>query len=556
MLALVCPALREAKGDVEVSVDFFYNNISGGSWIEVGDYGYCWQPEVAVSNSNWRPYSDGYWAYTDVGWTWVSYEDFGWATYHYGRWVRLQGQGWVWAPGRDSELEWGPAWVSWRTGGDHIGWAPLPPEVIVSSGGITGHLDVEFDIGPEYYNFVDVRYIGEPVLRERIIAPSQNITYIQQTVNVTNITYKNKTVYNYGPNIDVVNKTSTRPIQRLRLERQQNVDFSTAAKSGDLTKVQGDKLMVGAPMHVKKSAQAAPPPRLKTKVEKANVDRGWAGVGDEKARTEFKQKIKSQDLKNVPPPTGARAAGQAAATAPPVGPGAVSEDKNVGDKTKQDRKSAMPSTDAPAVGGSSATTGAEGSGDAATGLGRGKGKHNRPGDGMQTDAAASAGAATSSSDAAGIERERQKGKQVDQFRKAPITGRETAAPSGMDQTTAPGDAVGGGKRNRKGMNEGNAGQLQGQGQPADASAVQGQGQDQGNKARRLEGQGRNAGPGNAAEMQGQGGGGKQRQGEGRALGQPAGGERPQGQGQGQGQGEGRGKKNKDKAPEAVPAATP
>ena len=50
------------------------------AWVEVADYGYCWQPAVAVSNAKWRPYSDGYWVYTDVGWTWVSYEDFGWAT--------------------------------------------------------------------------------------------------------------------------------------------------------------------------------------------------------------------------------------------------------------------------------------------------------------------------------------------------------------------------------------------------------------------------------------------------------------------------------------------
>ena len=40
-------------------------------------------------NADWRPYADGYWAYTDSGWTWVSYEDFGWATYHYGRWANL-----------------------------------------------------------------------------------------------------------------------------------------------------------------------------------------------------------------------------------------------------------------------------------------------------------------------------------------------------------------------------------------------------------------------------------------------------------------------------------
>src|SRR6516162_3457862 len=120
MLIGVSAGFSAARADV--SVDFFYNNLSGGSWVEVGDYGYCWQPDVAVNNSDWRPYSDGYWAYTDDGWTWVSYEDFGWATYHYGRWAHLTDVGWVWVPGRNEDLEWGPAWVSWRTGGEYVGW--------------------------------------------------------------------------------------------------------------------------------------------------------------------------------------------------------------------------------------------------------------------------------------------------------------------------------------------------------------------------------------------------------------------------------------------------
>src|SRR5438128_1398310 len=262
IFALLLPAARQAEADSEVSIDFFYNNLSGGNWIEVGDYGYGWQPDVAVSDSNWRPYSDGYWAYTDVGWTWVSYEDFGWATYHYGRWARLTDYGWVWFPG--SDLDWGPAWVSWRTGGDYVGWAPLPPRgpgIVYEGRPIGGRVDIEFDIGPAYYNFVDVRYIGEPVLRSRIVAPSENVTYINNTVNVTNITYQNNVVYNYGPDYNVLSARSSRPIQRLRLEREANVDVTAAARSGGLTKVQGDKLVVGAPMTIKKPGeQIAPTP--------------------------------------------------------------------------------------------------------------------------------------------------------------------------------------------------------------------------------------------------------------------------------------------------------
>jgi len=297
VLFCVVPQARSQDG----SVNFFYDNLNGGNWFEVGNYGYCWQPDVAVNDSAWRPYADGYWAYTDEGWTWVSYEDFGWATYHYGRWVKLADYGWVWKPG----YEWGPAWVSWRTGGNYIGWAPLPPETetVYESRPLTGHLDVEFDIGPAYYNFCDVRYIGEPVLRSRLIPYQQNVTYVTQTVNVTNITYKNKTVYSYGPDVNVVNRYSSRPIQKLKLERQANVDVSAAAKSGGLTKVQGNALVVAAPTRLTKPAKEIAPPTVKTKVAQPKIEKGWSEVGDANAQTQLKEKLKTQDLKNVPPPT-------------------------------------------------------------------------------------------------------------------------------------------------------------------------------------------------------------------------------------------------------------
>ena len=314
IFALLLPAARQAEADSEVSIDLFYNNLSGGNWIDVADYGYGWQPDVAVSDSNWRPYSDGYWAYTDVGWTWVSYEDFGWATYHYGRWARLADYGWVWFPG--SDLDWGPAWVSWRTGGDYVGWAPLPPRgpgIVYEGQPIGGRVDIEFDIGPAYYNFVDVRYIGEPVLRSRIVASSENVTYINQTVNVTNITYQNKVVYNYGPDYNTLSARSSRPIQRLTLEHQTSVDVNTAAKSGGLTKVQGDRLVVGAPMTIKKPTAKVAPPQVKTKIAQPKLEKGWAGVSNE---AEVKQKMKTEDLKKVPPPTGAGAPGQASPAAP------------------------------------------------------------------------------------------------------------------------------------------------------------------------------------------------------------------------------------------------
>lgn len=317
--ALVLSVAPQTKSQ-DVSVDFFYNNLSGGNWLEVDQYGYCWQPDVAVNDPSWRPYSDGYWAYTDAGWTWISYEDFGWATYHYGRWVKLADYGWVWVPGAD--LEWGPAWVSWRTGGDYIGWAPLPPSgpgIVYEGQPIGGAVDIEFDIGPEFFNFCDIRFIGEPVLRERIVDVRQNVTLINQTVNVTNITVKNNTVFNSGPDINVVNQHSSRPIQRLHLERQANVDVASAAKSGAITKVQGNNLVVAAPMKISKPAQPVAPPTVKAKVSQAKIEKGWAGVNPNE-QAKLRQKIKTEDRTKIPPPTGAGAAatGRAAAGASPA----------------------------------------------------------------------------------------------------------------------------------------------------------------------------------------------------------------------------------------------
>lgn len=320
MLALALPAWQKAEARTDVSIDFFYDNLGdGGNWVEVADYGYCWQPTVAVSNRTWRPYSDGYWAYTDVGWTWISYEDFGWATYHYGRWLRLRGRGWVWVLGR----EWGPAWVSWRTGGDYVGWAPLPPRragEYWDESPITAQVDVEFDIGPSYYNFVDVRYIGEPVLRERIFASDQNVNYITKTVNVTNITYTNSTVYNYGPDYNTLSRYSNRPIQRLSLQRETNVDPAAAAQSKSLMKIQGDKLVVAAPQQFQKPAKTIAPKVVKEKIAQTPVERGWEQVSDQKTQRELKEKIKKEDPKNIPPPTVPASDKSAAIPAPSAPP--------------------------------------------------------------------------------------------------------------------------------------------------------------------------------------------------------------------------------------------
>ncbi len=91
-----------------------------GNWIDVAMYGRVWQPAVM---SDWRPYTNGQWVWSDRGWMWDSDEPFGWVVYHYGYWTQVEALGWVWVPGND----WSPARVNWYSGNDYVGWAPMAP---------------------------------------------------------------------------------------------------------------------------------------------------------------------------------------------------------------------------------------------------------------------------------------------------------------------------------------------------------------------------------------------------------------------------------------------
>jgi hypothetical protein len=453
IVTLVLPAAQQVRAETEVSISYFYDNLNDGNWIEVGDYGYCWQPNVA-SSADWRPYTDGYWAYTDVGWTWVSYEDFGWATYHYGRWVRLEDQGWLWVPG----YEWGPAWVSWRTGGDAIGWAPLPPtrERIYEGRAITGHVDVEFDIGPLYYNFVDVRYIGEPVLRDRIYPVTQNITVINNTVNVTNITYRNSVVYNHGPDIERLNQYSVRPIQRLKLERTTNVNVTNGVRGSEVTKVQGGTLMVAAPVKIQKPAKNVAPKNVKTKIAQAKIEHGWSGVSDPKVKSELVQKMKTEDSKNIPPPStapaqkpGAAAGASPAvgaspatgaspvATAPPAeGTPAAASPAPTPEKGKQKGKRGEPAAATPAV--SPSVAGEQGEATPSE-RGRGRGRHGKPGEqaAPTPESAMQKGLESPSATGEASPRERGKGRKGRQGEEPAVTPK-AETPSAREHNAATG----------------------------------------------------------------------------------------------------------------------
>ncbi|HLY58163.1 MAG TPA: DUF6600 domain-containing protein, partial [Stellaceae bacterium] len=113
-----------------------------GSWHSVPDYGQVWTPADVASD--WTPYSDGRWSWVAPwGWTWVDAAPWGFAPFHYGRWVQLAGV-WSWvpvAPGVVIEPGfvpiYAPALVAFLGdplalvvgfgGGPVVGWVPLGP---------------------------------------------------------------------------------------------------------------------------------------------------------------------------------------------------------------------------------------------------------------------------------------------------------------------------------------------------------------------------------------------------------------------------------------------
>ena len=265
----------EPESDAAGDYDVFYDRLSSqGHWFNDDDYGYVWQPNVAESGSNWRPYADGHWVWTDHGWFWESNEDFGWATYHYGRWITVAGTGWVWVPGD----QWAPAWVSWRQTDDedYVGWAPLPPEASFNVG-FQPWCDSYYDIGPASFAFIRVGNFCRPSYQQYFASPQQGLTLINRTRDVTNVTYNNSGIFNNGPQYQRVSQL----VQQRAGQRVPNYRINYAAQmnpnSAFETAVQGNQLNVFAPPQKLKPISTGQPQGVK-QLGKWQVERGWQNV--------------------------------------------------------------------------------------------------------------------------------------------------------------------------------------------------------------------------------------------------------------------------------------
>lgn len=215
LLVMAAPALKAQNyyaANSSISYQQFYDDLSPyGNWINYPGQGYVWAPY----ETNFTPYhTNGNWAYTRYGWTWVSNYKWGWAPFHYGRWINDPYYGWLWIPG----YEWGPAWVEWRSGGDYYGWAPMGPR------GINIHIN--------FWNFIPRRYITYRDLGRYYVNNSRNVTIIKNTTIINNY-YNNgaRKTYNAGPSVADVQKSTRTKVREFNIAETNNPGNAVLAKN-------------------------------------------------------------------------------------------------------------------------------------------------------------------------------------------------------------------------------------------------------------------------------------------------------------------------------------
>lgn len=183
--------------------DFYTELAPYGQWVQTPEYGAVWIPGV---DPGFQPYAtNGHWVVTEYGNTWVSDYAWGWAPFHYGRWFQDRYRRWAWVPGND----WGPAWVSWRSGGGYYGWAPLGPGI---------NINVNVNIPANYWVFVPQIYITSPRLFSYYVPRPRVVNIYQNTTIINNVYRVNNRAYAYGPRREEIEYVTRRSVPVYRIE--------------------------------------------------------------------------------------------------------------------------------------------------------------------------------------------------------------------------------------------------------------------------------------------------------------------------------------------------
>jgi len=184
-----------------------------GQWNSDPDYGTVWYPRDVAAD--WAPYRYGHWVWISPwGWTWVDDAPWGFAPFHYGRWVVARGRwGWVPSPPRPTYVTreyvrpvYAPALVAWVGGGVAVGvaWFPLGPRDVYAP---------SYHVSERYVERVNVS--NTTIVNRTQITNVYNNVYVNKTtVNVTNITYQNQRANNAVTATSQASFTSAQPVAR------------------------------------------------------------------------------------------------------------------------------------------------------------------------------------------------------------------------------------------------------------------------------------------------------------------------------------------------------
>jgi len=247
MLALVMASALGASGagvasaglhgpiTAVVDINYFASALEPyGFWVTIEPYGFVWVP--ADVSADWRPYSDGYWTYTDYGWTWVDNAEWGWAPFHYGRWAFDDLYGWVWVP----DTVWGPAWVAWRLGNGIVGWAPLPPGAHWRIG--VGFVSDGWRFGTGIYLggwcFVQDRHFLRHHLRRHFLGHDRAEHHFRNSRDVTDYGYLQGRIVDRSLAVrDIERRTGQRVRQRVIVDRGPQEPAGRTIERGNVVRV-------------------------------------------------------------------------------------------------------------------------------------------------------------------------------------------------------------------------------------------------------------------------------------------------------------------------------
>ncbi|MGD0571183.1 MAG: DUF6600 domain-containing protein [Candidatus Sulfotelmatobacter sp.] len=184
---------RDHRYDYSRSAQYLSHDVVGyddlddyGDWRDDPSYGHVWFPNRV--DVGWAPYHEGHWDWISPwGWTWVDDSSWGYAPFHYGRWVSVGGR-WGWVAGPVAvQAVYAPALVVFIGGGPggfggNVGWFPLGPrEVYVPS----------YHVSQAYVTRVN---ISNTTVTNVTITNVYNTTIIHNSTTITNITYANRSV--------------------------------------------------------------------------------------------------------------------------------------------------------------------------------------------------------------------------------------------------------------------------------------------------------------------------------------------------------------------------